>query len=360
MSVCFYTMIFLLFEKLFKNRYALLVVLGLMISIGSMSRASAQTRYDTVCLETNAKGRNHCLLHPTKFTDWVYRSGIPSGTSFPTVQEVVESTIAFWIRGAERLCSVTHEVGPEEIVAVDNFIQSRQSVRTRNRLLVKISVADTAGRCLEPTNYGADIWGDRATQCTPFAEAYFADINSSGCMASTVRYPMACDLCNAGKVGNPIVPSIREKVEVVKDLPDERPHALEFTRIYRSHRVRDAVLWFGERYENLNRGDMGVGWLHNHEFNLAYTRVRKDDGGAFDQVRIQMPDGSHQYFHRKNGGAYIARNALHSLNILPAGGWVFDDAERERQYIFNRKGRIVRQVEKMVGLQNIFIEMRPS
>jgi RHS repeat-associated protein len=165
-------------------------------------------------------------------------------------------------------------------------------------------------------------------------------------MASTARYPMACDLCNAGKVGNPIVPSIREKVEIVKDLVDERPHALEFTRFYRSHRVRDAVLWFWGHYENLHKGDIGAGWLHNHDFNLTYTRVRKDEGGAFDQIRIQMPDGSHHYFFRKNGGSYIARNSLHSLTIQPNGGWSFDDMEQEKQYIFNRKGRIVRQTQR--------------
>nr|WP_255577535.1 MULTISPECIES: DUF6531 domain-containing protein [unclassified Acidovorax] len=157
---------------------------------------------------------------------------------------------------------------------------------------------------------------------------------------------MACDLCNAGKVGNPIVPSIREKVEIVKDLVDERPHALEFTRFYRSHRVRDAVLWFWGHYENLHKGDIGAGWLHNHDFNLTYTRVRKDEGGAFDQIRIQMPDGSHHYFFRKNGGSYIARNSLHSLTIQPNGGWSFDDMEQEKQYIFNRKGRIVRQTQR--------------
>lgn len=248
MSIRFCAVIFLLCAKFNKNQYARLAFVGLVISVGSIGSVFAQSRYDTVCLETNAKGRNHCLLHPTKFTDWVYRSGIPSGASFPTVQGVVESTIAFWTRGVTRLCSVTHEVGPEEIVAVDTFVQSRQSVITKHRLLVKISVADTTGRCSEPTDYGAEIVGNRAAQCTPFAGAYFSDINSSGCMASTARYPMACDLCNAGKVGNPIVPSIREKVEIVKDLVDERPHALEFTRVYRSHRVRDAVLWFWGHY----------------------------------------------------------------------------------------------------------------
>ena len=141
------------------NKYYRWFLLSLLLLAGFQGNVFGQIRYDTNCVEQISKGRYHCRLSPTSFTDWTYGTGYSdtSQSSFSTVEEAVARAIGYFTRNAVNLCLAQPEIGPEEIITDDRFVQSRQATRTRRLLTVKISVLDNQGKCPAPTDYSAWI-----------------------------------------------------------------------------------------------------------------------------------------------------------------------------------------------------------
>nr|WP_235514192.1 RHS repeat-associated core domain-containing protein [Acidovorax sp. Root217] len=145
--------------------------------------------------------------------------------------------------------------------------------------------------------------------------------------------------------GGPILAPTREKIKFAQDLTDSGPMPLEFRRMYRSHRARDKAIWFNGYFQS-SSGDLGDGWLHNHDINLAVAKRPDGVVGVIDQVRVQMADGTFHYFYRRNADlGYTARNSTQTLTKVTGSSvaWVLTDGTSDLKYSFDSEGRLVEQ-----------------
>ena len=305
--------------------------------------ASAQN-YSDLCVEKAAKANFHCMLRPVAFTAWTYNSGY--GSWVGSVEEAAENTYNWWYTPPGDICQGSYKIEPGGETKWDGFVQSNQSIEIVYKMPVTYGLLAAGGGCQDVKLRATfTIYGRRSASCNGYTENYFGDILSKACMASVEKTPIPVSLNSENAChGNPLFAPLQEKVEVGVDLSDDGAMPLEFRRIYRSHRARDKGFWFAQDIINVHPGDLGAGWFHNYEMNLSYTKVRSDVNrdGAFDQVRIQMEDGSFNYFDRRAGGGYIPRQKLHELSATP-DGYVFSDGVNEVQYHFNADGGLVQK-----------------
>lgn len=312
-----------------------------------------------------------CRLKPDVFTEWVYGSGygiapydVPGGYS--TEAKAVQETMNYLIYSKpsfKNMCAVSHSLaGTTTVYTRDGFNLSNAPVHQSRTLHITNGwIVD--GKCKDISTVGVEISAKRSFQCNHQERGarvtWAPDLQSSMCATPTNTTPPPCETCpQTALKGNPILVPTREKVELAMDLVNAGPMPLEFRRIYRSHRARDKDIWFSGYFNGPVPSSMGPGWLHNHNIHLAVAGIdtsgeihsRSGSESGVDVgtgplvVRIQMGDGTFNYFYRPNtGSAFVGRNKLQTLEFNGTR-WIFNDGEAEIRYAFGLKGLLEEQV----------------
>jgi RHS repeat-associated protein len=260
------------------------------------------------------------------------------------------------------MCQFSYSVGGVEVTNRDLFSHSKKSVVQFRPLSITYGWKNGNG-CDRVSTGVVEVRALRETTCNhPWSGnlGYWAtDLQSYMCVNPVDETPPPCETCpDSALKGNPILVPTREKVESSVDLASAGPMPLEFRRIYRSHRARDKDLWFSGYFNGPVPSSMGAGWLHNYNIHLAVAG--KDTSGEIHSrsgsesgvdvgtgplaVRIQMGDGTFNYFYRPNtGSAFVGRNKLQTLEFN-GNKWVFNDGEAEIRYTFGPTGVLQEQV----------------
>lgn len=333
-------------------------------------QVQAQSNYSDVCIEGSPAGFMICRLKPDVFTEWVYGSGygiapydVPGGYS--TEAKAVHETmnrLVYSSTGFKNMCAVSHSLaGTTTVYTRDGFILSNASIwQSRTLNITKGWIVD--GKCKDISTVGVEIYAKRHFQCNHLERGarvnWAPDLQSNICATPTNSTPPPCETCpQTALKGNPILVPTREKVELAMDLVNAGPMPLEFRRIYRSHRARDKDIWFSGYFIGPVPSSMGAGWLHNHNIHLAvagidtsgeiHSQSRSESGVDVGTgplaVRIQMGDGTFNYFYRPNtGSAFVGRNKLQMLEFN-GNKWVFNDGEAEIRYTFGPTGVLQEQ-----------------
>ena len=315
----------------------------------------AQYAYEIFCANGGHVGTAQCRLKPDGFHRWSYGSGygvapyeeIDGSFGYSSFDKAVYETLNYLIYSNPNysyMCNISHSIGATEILDRDKFKDSREKIWTKTLLNYNYGWK-TGNGCGSDSGGAVDIFASRSPFCTgatPF-EIWLWDIDSYACY-SDVPKPLSCD--SKGMQGNPILAPSREKIELAHDIADSGPMPLDFRRIYRSHRARDKATWFNGYYQPSINGEMGDGWLHNHEIHLAVAQKSSEAGDSVEQVRVQMGDGTfHNFYRLPAESAYTSTNSLHSLTKFANSGitWVLNNRKNDVAYVFNAEGRIVEQ-----------------
>lgn len=344
--------------------------------------AYAQYEYKKMCIESGAIGGTAtCRLTPDKFDAWVYSTGygvtppssIDGRTGYATEDAAKQETLDYFVYKSANypmMCQISTETGAFEVWEVDKFVNSQEPVRMWKSFNI-IHGWISNGKCQNiGIKYGGGLGAVRGPRCKDGSfSRWVSDFNSYVCTTDIKKTPEPCDLCAALRAnathGNPILGFYQEKIESVVDLSSGGAFPLTFQRIYRSHRARDKDIWFNSYFKDPGNHSLSDGWLHNHDIRLSVAKggggmqstgpgggSGEESGvgttGGFSVVRIQMGDGSFNFFHRKNGEIpYTGRNPLQVLTREnSASGWVLQDNEADIRYEFDPNGRIARKVHR--------------
>ncbi len=335
--------------------------------------AQAQAPFLGACVEGSLNGYMACRLKPDSFTPWKYGSGYGVAPSdfnnggYATLDKAIYETVNYLVYSNPNfasICGLSYWKGETKTVERDTFAQSKEPIWQTTELFIQYgwktsSGCDVSGPAMYP------VQSQRAPGCNgPTQWAY--DIQSNFCFDNLGSKPPPCDLCTAASLrGNPILVPTQEKIEFAQDLSFEGPTLMEFRRLYRSHRARDKDTWFNGYFKDPTPDALGSGWIHNHEIRLAVAGRASggigssgsgqgsgeesgvDSSGGFIVVRIQMGDGTFNYFHRKDPDSpFTARNPLQKLTGGPPGGWVFQDNETDIRYEFDDRGYLFKQTHR--------------
>lgn len=302
-------------------------------------------------------------MEPDRVTGWSFESGYgvaprDGGEGFiggysSEALAVSETLRYFGYANNPNICQFTYSLGEYEITEKDRFVNSLQPLRKVAPLNIRYGWI-RSGQCVDFSTSVTKIYASRLAICTeegnPLHGTYVSGINSNVCFTKVEKIPPVCETCPVSALhGNPILGPTREKIEFAQDLADSGPAPLEFRRVYRSHRARDKAVWFSGYFSSPTSGDLGDGWLHNHDISLSAARTASGNPGGGEQLRVQVGNGTFHYFHRLTAETvYTARDPLQSLTKIlgSTAAWVLHDKKNDLTYSFNSDGKIIEQTQR--------------
>ncbi|WP_428000315.1 RHS repeat-associated core domain-containing protein [Acidovorax sp.] len=338
--------------------------------------AHAQNNFNIACIEGSPTGYMTCRLKPDGFTNWGYSSGYgigPAdyGSQYSSRDKAVQETLNYWVYSSPNvsdICELSYSVEEGEIGDRDRFIQSREPLYKTSILVLTHGWKGAKG-CDSVGTRRIPIYETRKITCnhawSGVSGFWGTEIESAMCVNPIADTPPPCETCPKEALrGNPILVPTQEKVEFATDMHLASPMPLEFRRMYRSHRARDKKVWFSDYFKDKGGQSLGDGWLHNFDIRLAFARSSDgigssssgggsggesgvDSSGGFMIVRLQMNDGTFNYFYRKNPETpFTSRNPLQKLTGSISNGWVLKDEETDIRYEFDNRGFLFKQVHR--------------